>query len=101
MEGISGVEARWHGQRRPDFFGTGNRGSFLADAHLEPRFLTLLGRESQQMGGLVLGRGCGAHGKAVKSHGLLLALRTTRLDPGREHHLAVTPTQAGQQATRE
>ena len=101
VESISGVDARMHRQTRQDLFGNGNLVGFLTDAHLEQGFLTLMSTEGQQMGRLVLSGGRSAHGFAVEGHGLLVALRTTGLDPSGEHHLEVTHTQAGQEATIE
>src|SRR5947207_15942676 len=60
-----------------------------------------MGTESQQMGSLVLAGGGPAYGFAVQSHGFLVAGGASSLDPGRQHHLDVTHTQAGHQTTIE
>src|SRR5207247_10344139 len=74
---------------------------FFRDAHLEQRFLTLMGTEREQMGSLVRCSGRSAHSFAVQGHGFLVLLRATGLDPSAEHQLEVTHTQAWQQATIE
>src|SRR2546421_9618394 len=60
-----------------------------------------MGTESQQMGSLVLAGGGPAYGFAVQSHDFLVAGGASSLDPGRQHQLDVTDTQAGQQTTIE
>src|SRR5438270_764778 len=60
-----------------------------------------MGTEGQEMGRLVLGGGCPAYCFAVQGDGFLVAAGASGLDPGRQHQLDVTHTQARQQAAIE
>jgi hypothetical protein len=82
MQGISRVGARTLWQARQDRFGDGDLIGFFRDAHLQQRFLALVGRERQQMRRFVLGAGRSAHRFAVQGHCFLVLLRATGLDPG-------------------
>ena len=82
MESISRVDTRMPGQTRQDRFSDGDLIGFFRDAHLQQRFLALVGRERQQMRRFVLGAGRSAHRFAVQGHCFLVLLRATGLDPG-------------------
>jgi len=64
MQSISGVDARTQRQTGQDLLSDGDLIGFFRDAHLEQRFLTLMGTERKQVGSLVRGGGRSAHGFA-------------------------------------
>ena len=101
MQGVSRVDARMQRQAGQERLGNGDFVGFLADTHLQQRFLTVMGTERQQMGTFVLGGGSSTHRLAVQGDGFLIAVGATGIDPGSQHQLDVTHTQARQQATIE